>query len=136
MEFVNTRELESFGHDWNWINWSLFFFKLEALSVWKYIHNIANNCVATMGRGKIEIKRIENPTSRKSAFSKQRVGLLKKAKKLPILYDADVTLLIFSSSGKFFDYVSSRYNIEIANLGLHISKFHSFEVVSEVYICI
>ncbi len=34
-----------------------------------------------MGRGKIEIKRIENPTSRQVAFSKRRRGLLKKAHK-------------------------------------------------------
>lgn len=36
-----------------------------------------------MGRGKIEIKKIENPTSRQVTFSKRRGGLLKKLTSSP-----------------------------------------------------
>ncbi|XP_038975160.1 MADS-box protein AeAP3-2-like [Phoenix dactylifera] len=60
-----------------------------------------------MGRGKIEIKRIENPTNRQVTFSKRRGGLLKKAKELAILCDAQVGVVIFSSSGKMFEYSSA-----------------------------
>ncbi|XWS54609.1 hypothetical protein CRYUN_Cryun10bG0103500 [Craigia yunnanensis] len=60
-----------------------------------------------MGRGKIEIRRIDNSTSRQVTFSKRRNGLLKKAKELSILCDAEVGLIIFSSTGKLYDYASS-----------------------------
>ncbi|RZS09768.1 hypothetical protein BHM03_00040896 [Ensete ventricosum] len=59
-----------------------------------------------MGRGKIEIKRIENPTNRQVTFSKRRGGLLKKANELAVLCDAQVGVIIFSSSGKMFEYCS------------------------------
>ncbi|XP_020109779.1 MADS-box protein AeAP3-2-like isoform X1 [Ananas comosus] len=59
-----------------------------------------------MGRGKIEIKRIENPTSRQVTFSKRRGGLLKKANELAVLCDAQVGVVIFSSSGKMFEFCS------------------------------
>ncbi|KAL4204214.1 hypothetical protein AMTRI_Chr01g131010 [Amborella trichopoda] len=60
-----------------------------------------------MGRGKIEIKKIENATSRQVTFSKRRAGLLKKAQELSILCDAEVALIIFSSTGKLFEFPSS-----------------------------
>ncbi|XP_031480567.1 MADS-box protein AeAP3-2-like isoform X2 [Nymphaea colorata] len=59
-----------------------------------------------MGRGKIEIKRIENATNRQVTFSKRRGGLLKKAHELAVLCDAQIGLIIFSSSGKMFEYCS------------------------------
>uniref|UniRef100_A0A5K1C165 MADS-box domain-containing protein n=1 Tax=Nymphaea colorata TaxID=210225 RepID=A0A5K1C165_9MAGN len=61
-----------------------------------------------MGRGKIVIRRIDNSTSRQVTFSKRRNGLLKKARELAILCDADVGLIIFSSTGKLYDFASSR----------------------------
>ncbi|KAF1885208.1 hypothetical protein Lal_00029097 [Lupinus albus] len=60
-----------------------------------------------MGRGKIEIKKIENANSRQVTFSKRRAGLLKKAKELAILCDAEVAVIIFSNTGKLFDFSSS-----------------------------
>ncbi|XP_057791545.1 MADS-box transcription factor 23-like [Salvia miltiorrhiza] len=70
-----------------------------------------------MGRGKIAIKRIDNSTSRQVTFSKRRNGLLKKAKELSILCDAQVGLVIFSSTGKLHEFsntsmksVIERYN--------------------------
>ncbi|XP_022149183.1 MADS-box transcription factor 23 isoform X1 [Momordica charantia] len=70
-----------------------------------------------MGRGKIVIRRIDNSTSRQVTFSKRRSGLLKKARELSILCDAEVGLIIFSSTGKLYDYsstsirsITERYN--------------------------
>ncbi|KAK2437208.1 MADS-box transcription factor [Trifolium repens] len=60
-----------------------------------------------MGRGKIVIRRIENLTSRQVTFSKRRKGLMKKAKELSILCDAQVGLILFSSTHKLYDYASS-----------------------------
>ncbi|XP_045817650.1 MADS-box transcription factor 23-like isoform X2 [Trifolium pratense] len=60
-----------------------------------------------MGRGKISIRRIDNSTSRQVTFSKRRNGLLKKAKELSILCDAEVGLIVFSSTGKLYDYSST-----------------------------
>nr|BAD42350.1 APETALA3-like protein [Cabomba caroliniana] len=59
-----------------------------------------------MGRGKIEIKRIENTTNRQVTFSKRRAGIIKKAKELTVLCDANVSLILFSSTNKFFEYCS------------------------------
>ncbi|XP_042990311.1 MADS-box transcription factor 23-like isoform X2 [Carya illinoinensis] len=60
-----------------------------------------------MGRGKIVIRRIDNSTSRQVTFSKRRNGLLKKAKELAILCDAEVGVVIFSSTGKLHDFAST-----------------------------
>lgn len=62
-----------------------------------------------MGRGKIVIRRIDNSTSRQVTFSKRRNGLLKKAKELAILCDAEVGLIIFSSTGKLYEFSNTRY---------------------------
>ncbi|XP_027184838.1 MADS-box protein SOC1-like isoform X4 [Coffea eugenioides] len=60
-----------------------------------------------MVRGKTQIKRIENSTSRQVTFSKRRKGLLKKAFELSVLCDAEVALIVFSPSGKLFEFSSS-----------------------------
>ncbi|KAH6785436.1 hypothetical protein C2S51_037891, partial [Perilla frutescens var. frutescens] len=56
------------------------------------------------GRGKIEIKRIENTTNRQVTFCKRRNGLLKKAYELSVLCDAEVSLVVFSSRGRLYEY--------------------------------
>ncbi|GMY12051.1 MADS-box transcription factor 23-like isoform X2 [Fagus crenata] len=61
-----------------------------------------------MGRGKIAIQRIDNSTSRQVTFSKRRKGLIKKAKELAILCDAEVGLVIFSSTAKLYEFASTR----------------------------
>ncbi|XP_057812383.1 agamous-like MADS-box protein AGL14 isoform X2 [Salvia miltiorrhiza] len=60
-----------------------------------------------MVRGKTELKRIENVTNRQVTFSKRRSGLLKKAFELSVLCDAEVALLVFSSTGKLSEFSSS-----------------------------
>nr|ALF08451.1 PISTILLATA-like protein [Thalictrum thalictroides] len=59
-----------------------------------------------MGRGKIEIKRIENSTNRQVTYSKRRNGILKKAREIHVLCDAQIALVIFSSTGKMSEYIS------------------------------
>ncbi|KAI9112997.1 hypothetical protein K1719_015929 [Acacia pycnantha] len=60
-----------------------------------------------MVRGKTQMKRIENATSRQVTFSKRRNGLLKKAFELSVLCDAEVALIIFSPRGKLYEFASS-----------------------------
>ncbi|XP_010541718.1 PREDICTED: floral homeotic protein PISTILLATA [Tarenaya hassleriana] len=59
-----------------------------------------------MGRGKIEIKRIENANNRLVTFTKRRSGMMKKAKEITVLCDAKVSLIIFASNGKMHDFCS------------------------------
>lgn len=63
----------------------------------------------TAGRGKIEIKRIENTTNRQVTFCKRRNGLLKKAYELSVLCDAEVALIVFSSRGRLYEYSNNRF---------------------------
>nr|WAO97426.1 MADS-box transcription factor 22 [Lonicera japonica] len=60
-----------------------------------------------MSRGKIEIKRIENTTNRQVTFCKRRNGLLKKAYELSVLCDAEVSLIVFSSRGRLYEYANN-----------------------------
>ncbi|KAL5741489.1 hypothetical protein ACOSP7_028221 [Xanthoceras sorbifolium] len=57
-----------------------------------------------MGRGRVQLKRIENKISRQVTFSKRRAGLLKKAHEISVLCEADVALIVFSTKGKLFEY--------------------------------
>ncbi|XP_073288517.1 agamous-like MADS-box protein AGL15 isoform X1 [Primulina huaijiensis] len=93
-----------------------------------------------MGRGKIEIKKIENANSRQVTFSKRRAGLLKKAHELAVLCDADVAVIVFSSTGRLFEFSSSemksilsRYNkcldsTQVAALEYNLEKQEQKEV--------
>ncbi|CAL5340150.1 unnamed protein product [Camellia sinensis] len=65
-----------------------------------------------MVRGKTQMRRIENATSRQVTFSKRRNGLLKKAFELSVLCDAEVALIIFSPRGKLYEFASSRLEWE------------------------
>ncbi|GJW94435.1 MADS-box protein SOC1-like protein [Tanacetum coccineum] len=60
-----------------------------------------------MARGKTQLRRIENATSRQVTFSKRRNGLLKKAFELSVLCDAEVALIIFSPRSKLYEFASS-----------------------------
>ncbi|GAB4862057.1 Agamous-like MADS-box protein agl12 [Ancistrocladus abbreviatus] len=56
-----------------------------------------------MARGKVQLRRIENPVHRQVTFCKRRAGLLKKAKELSVLCDAEIGVFIFSSQGKLYE---------------------------------
>ncbi|KAM7267164.1 hypothetical protein ACFE04_009330 [Oxalis oulophora] len=59
-----------------------------------------------MGRGKVEMKRIEDKTSRQVTFSKRRKGLMKKVNELSVLCDVEAALIIFSGKGRVYDFHS------------------------------
>ncbi|XP_039065164.1 MADS-box protein SVP-like [Hibiscus syriacus] len=71
-----------------------------------------------MTRQKIQIKKIDNLAARQVTFSKRRRGLFKKAHELSTLCDAEIALLVFSNTGKLFEYsnTSTRQVIERRNL--------------------
>ncbi|XP_039161517.1 MADS-box protein AGL72 isoform X2 [Eucalyptus grandis] len=60
-----------------------------------------------MARGKVQMRRIENATSRQVTFSKRRTGLLKKAYELSVLCDAEVAVIIFSQKGRLYEFSST-----------------------------
>uniref|UniRef100_A0A804RBT9 Uncharacterized protein n=1 Tax=Zea mays TaxID=4577 RepID=A0A804RBT9_MAIZE len=64
-----------------------------------------------MGHGKVELKKIENPTNRQVTFSKRRMGLFKKANEVAILCDAQIGVIIFSGSGRMYEYSSPPWRI-------------------------
>ncbi|KAL8133926.1 hypothetical protein AgCh_009112 [Apium graveolens] len=72
-----------------------------------------------MAREKIQIKKIDNTTARQVTFSKRRRGIFKKAEELSVLCDADVALIIFSSTGKLFHMkaILERHSLHSKNLG-------------------
>ncbi|CAN1838765.1 Agamous-like MADS-box protein AP1 [Linum perenne] len=59
-----------------------------------------------MGRGRVQLKRIENKINRQVTFSKRRAGLHKKAHEISVLCDAEVALIVFSHKGKLFEYAT------------------------------
>ncbi|XP_030539241.1 MADS-box transcription factor 23-like isoform X1 [Rhodamnia argentea] len=63
-----------------------------------------------MVKGKIAIRKINCSKSRQVTFFKRRTGLLKKAKELSILCDAEIGVIIFSCTGKLYDYASTSMN--------------------------
>lgn len=56
-----------------------------------------------MARGKVQMRRIENPVHRQVTSCKRRMGLLKKAKELSVLCDADIGVMVFSPHGKVYE---------------------------------
>ncbi|KAG4984234.1 hypothetical protein JHK87_028983 [Glycine soja] len=60
-----------------------------------------------MVRGKVQLKKIEDTTSRQVTFSKRRSGLLKKAYELSVLCDAEVAVIVFSQNGRLYEFSSS-----------------------------
>ncbi|XP_074317274.1 MADS-box protein SOC1-like isoform X2 [Silene latifolia] len=77
-----------------------------------------------MVRGKTQMKRIENDSSRQVTFSKRRNGLLKKAFELSVLCDAEVALVIFSPTGRLYEFASLSTNKTIERYQRHMKELH------------
>uniref|UniRef100_A0A5B6YVG3 Putative MADS-box protein SOC1-like n=1 Tax=Davidia involucrata TaxID=16924 RepID=A0A5B6YVG3_DAVIN len=77
-----------------------------------------------MVRGKIQMKLIENVSSRQVTFTKRRNGLLKKARELSVLCDAEVALIIFSQKGRLYEFSSS-------NMQKMIERYREFAKVEQ-----
>ncbi|PAN03541.1 hypothetical protein PAHAL_1G003500 [Panicum hallii] len=58
-------------------------------------------------RGRREMRRIEDTTSRQVTFSKRRSGLFKKAHELSVLCDAEVALIVFSPRHRLYQFASA-----------------------------
>lgn len=84
-----------------------------------------------MGRGKIEIKRIENTTNRQVTFCKRRSGLLKKAYELSVLCDAEVALVVFSTRGRLYEYSNNSVKATIERYKKTMSGSSNTGSVSE-----
>ncbi|XP_051144091.1 MADS-box protein SOC1-like isoform X2 [Andrographis paniculata] len=78
-----------------------------------------------MVRGKTQMRRIENATSRQVTFSKRRNGLLKKAFELSVLCDAEVALIIFSPRGKLYEFASSSIQATIERYEKHTKEIQA-----------
>ncbi|KAJ1269322.1 hypothetical protein BS78_07G203000 [Paspalum vaginatum] len=63
-------------------------------------------------RGRVQLRRIEDRTSRQVRFSKRRSGLFKKAHELSVLCDARVALVVFSPAGRLHHFASAGSSIE------------------------
>ncbi|CAI9302359.1 unnamed protein product [Lactuca saligna] len=87
-----------------------------------------------MVRGKVELKRIENTTSRQVTFTKRRNGLLKKAYELSVLCDAEVALIIFSQKGKLYEFSSSNMQKTIEKYRADVKKDEICTPENEVHV--
>uniref|UniRef100_A0A0D9X199 MADS-box domain-containing protein n=1 Tax=Leersia perrieri TaxID=77586 RepID=A0A0D9X199_9ORYZ len=76
-----------------------------------------------MGRGPVQLRRIENKINRQVTFSKRRNGLLKKAHEISVLCDADVGLIVFSTKGKLYEF-SSHSSLKEVILDVHVDDGH------------
>nr|ADQ92359.1 MADS-box [Brachypodium distachyon] len=76
-----------------------------------------------MARERREIRRIESAAARQVTFSKRRRGLFKKAEELAVLCDADVALVVFSSTGKLSQFASSRHLLCWSSMNEIIDKY-------------
>ncbi|KAM3742444.1 hypothetical protein ACB098_07G070600 [Castanea mollissima] len=83
-----------------------------------------------MTRKKIQIKKIDNTTARQVTFSKRRRGLFKKAYELSTLCDAEIALMVFSATGKLFDYASSSMQQVIERHSLHPENLRKMDQLS------
>ncbi|XP_047946270.1 MADS-box protein JOINTLESS-like isoform X2 [Salvia hispanica] len=82
-----------------------------------------------MVRQKIQIKKIDNLTSRQVTFSKRRRGLFKKAQELATLCDAEIALIVFSATGRLYDYSTSSMMQIIQRLKMHSEGSNRFRQI-------
>lgn len=80
-----------------------------------------------MVRQRIQIKKIDNVTARQVTFSKRRRGLIKKAQELSTLCDAEIGLIVFSSTGKLFEFSNSRMTQVLQRHMLHADNLNKLE---------
>ncbi|KAL9177497.1 hypothetical protein ABFS82_01G062400 [Erythranthe guttata] len=89
-----------------------------------------------MAREKMKIKKIANVAARQVTLTKRRKGLFKKAEELSILCDAEIGLLIISSSSitpiHFFTYATTSMKDIIERYKLHSKNLDELEQPSEL----
>ncbi|KAI4375905.1 hypothetical protein MLD38_013721 [Melastoma candidum] len=85
-----------------------------------------------MVKGKIAIRKIDCSKSRQVTFFKRRTGLIKKAKELSILCDAEIGVVIFSCTGKLYEHASTRQLMGEGLLQLSIEDLKQLEKLLEM----
>ncbi|XP_061949590.1 MADS-box protein JOINTLESS-like isoform X2 [Populus nigra] len=80
-----------------------------------------------MTRKKIQIKKIDNTAARQVTFSKRRRGLFKKAYELSTLCDAEIALMVFSATGKLFEYSNTSMGQVIERRNLHPKNINTLD---------
>ncbi|KAH0923067.1 hypothetical protein HID58_023085 [Brassica napus] len=87
-------------------------------------YRFGNNPPETLSllKRKVEIKRIENKSSRQVTFCKRRNGLIEKARQLSVLCGSSVAVLIVSSTGKVY---SSSSGDSMAKILKHYEVQHA-----------
>ncbi|XP_059074035.1 agamous-like MADS-box protein MADS1 isoform X2 [Cryptomeria japonica] len=80
-----------------------------------------------MVRGKVHMEKVQDPVNRRVTFCKRKTCLLKKGKELSTLCDAEIGLIIFSPTGKLYEFASpsmrritKKYQKFGASMGRHI----------------
>ncbi|KAL8488961.1 hypothetical protein ACS0TY_025031 [Phlomoides rotata] len=64
----------------------------------------SNTGKKTLGRRRIEIKKIEKRSNLQVTFTKRRIGLFKKASELSLLCGAQIAILVQSPGGKIYSF--------------------------------
>nr|QYK20667.1 dormancy associated MADS-box [Prunus avium] len=83
-----------------------------------------------MMRKKIKIKKIDYLPARQVTFSKRRRGIFKKAKELSVLCESEVAVIIFSATGKLFDYSSSSTKDVVERYKAHTNSVEKSDELS------
>ncbi|KAK9048443.1 hypothetical protein SSX86_032593, partial [Deinandra increscens subsp. villosa] len=68
-----------------------------------------------MGRGRVELKRIDDKVSRQVSFTKRRNGLMKKAHELSVLCDVDLAVFVFSGRNRLYEFSTGDSMTKILN---------------------
>lgn len=100
---------------------------IDSLYIYNWIY-ILRRKIISMGRGRVELKRIENKINRQVTFSKRRNGLLKKAYELSVLCDAEVALIIFSNRGKLYEFCSTSKQVLLSFFPFIILLFSCIKI--------
>lgn len=84
----------------------------------------------TMGRRKIEIKKIEKKSSLQVTFTKRRMGLFRKASELSVLCGSEIAILVQSPAQKIFAF--GHPSVDALVNRFHGANSHEFAVASSL----
>lgn len=101
-------------------------FRQLSFELWSSFASFASRSI--MGRKKIVIQRIPEERNRQVTFTKRKSGLLKKARELSILCDAEIAVIIFSTAGgqpRLYDYCSSNITTTLSKLANYQGQVES-----------
>ncbi|KAM7474779.1 hypothetical protein LguiB_022022 [Lonicera macranthoides] len=99
-------------------------------------HTTSTTKKTTMGRRKIEMKKIERPNHLQVTFSKRRAGLFKKASDLCLLTGAQVAVIVTSPANRLFSFghhsVDSILDRYLTGTKISIDEFNPEEYCEKI----